>query len=179
MQRIGRKLLVFSGEHEGELLMRVDKLMTSPVHWCRPEDSLEYAARLMWDHDCGCIPVCSSTSDAMHATSVVTDRDICMCALFTGKALRDLSVADAMAKDLLACSPSDSVEAAERTMREAHIRRLPVVDDEQTLLGMISLADLAREAYREQGQSQREITARDICGTLAVICEPEGHTPSP
>jgi len=64
-------------------------------------------------------------------------------------------------------------------MREAHIRRLPVVDDEQTLLGMISLADLAREAYREQSQSQREITARDICGTLAVICEPEGHTPSP
>jgi CBS domain-containing protein len=152
--------------------MRVDKLMTSPAQWCRPEDSLEHAAQLMWDNDCGCIPVCSSTSGAMHATSVVTDRDICMCALFKGKPLRDLSVCDAMANGLLACLPGDSVEAAERTMREAQIRRLPVVDEAHTLLGMISLADLAREAHREQSQSHREITARGICGTLALICEP-------
>ena len=155
--------------------MQIKEIMSQPVVTCPAGSTLEHAARLMWQYDCGIIPV---TAPDGRLAGVVTDRDICMCALFTGKALRDLSVADAMAKDLLACSPSDSVEAAERTMREAHIRRLPVVDDEQTLLGMISLADLAREAYREQSQSQREITARDICGTLAVICEPEGHTPS-
>jgi CBS domain-containing protein len=150
--------------------------MTSSVHWCRAGDSLDYAARLMCDHDCGCIPVCESDG-AAHTTSVVTDRDICMCALFKGKSLRELRVADAMAKDVLACRAKDSLELAETMMREAHTRRLPVIDEKGSLIGMISLADLAREAARERTESRREITAREVCDTLAAICEPAGPVP--
>jgi CBS domain-containing protein len=95
-----------------------------------------------------------------------------MSALFQGKPLQDLRVSDAMAKRLLTCSPSDAVGAAERKMREARIRRLPVVDREGTLVGMISLADLAQEAAREQAAPRKEITESEVGDTLAAICEP-------
>lgn len=63
--------------------MRVDDLMTKQVFSCRPEDSLEHAAQLMWDHDCGCLPVCAGASNGAGKTiGVITDRDICMNALF-------------------------------------------------------------------------------------------------
>jgi len=153
--------------------MRVEEIMTRQVQSCRPDDSLEKAAQLMWDSDCGCIPVCSGNG-ITHIAGVVTDRDICMHALFQGKPLRELHVGDAMAQRLLACKPGDSVAVAEKLMQEGRIRRLPVTDDRGTLMGMITLADLAREALREQSESggTREITEIEVNDTLAAICQP-------
>jgi CBS domain-containing protein len=145
--------------------------MTSPAQWCSPDDTLESAAELMWAHDCGCLPVCISNG-SVEPIGVVTDRDICMCALFNDKQLSKLSVAEAMAKSVLACRTGDSLDEAEKIMRDSHVRRLPVVDQNRALIGMISLADLAREANREQRLAQREITDADVCDTLAAICEP-------
>jgi len=152
--------------------MRVQDLMTKQVFSCRPEDSLETAAQLMWEHDCGCIPVCEGgDSGVNHTIGVVTDRDICMNALFRGKPLRDLRVGDAMAKEVRVCHSDDTLRVAERTMRDAQIRRLPVVDEAGALLGMISLADLAREAAREHGSHRRRVTETEIGDTLAAICD--------
>jgi CBS domain-containing protein len=125
----------------------------------------------MWIYDCGSIPVCSSEKP-LEPVGVVTDRDICMCALLNDKPLRELWVAEAMAKHVLACRPSDSLGTAEKIMRTSHVRRLPVIDEQRSLVGMISLADLAREAAHEQRLSQRAITDTDVCDTLAAICEP-------
>jgi CBS-domain-containing membrane protein len=58
-------------------------------------------------------------------------------------------------------------------MREARIRRLPVVDEQDTLVGMISLADLAQEAFRERTATSKEITETEVGDTLAAICEPQ------
>ena len=151
--------------------MRVEELMTKQVTTCKPNDTLDHAAQLMWDHDCGCLPVCAG--DGINRVSgVITDRDICMSALFQGKPLRELQVSDAMARQVRACRPSDSVVDVERTMREAKIRRLPVIDAQDTLIGMITLADLAREAEREQTQPAPDITGNEIGVTLASICQP-------
>jgi CBS domain-containing protein len=125
----------------------------------------------MWIYDCGSIPVCNA-EDSLEPIGVVTDRDICMCALFNMKPLRELRVADAMAKNVLVCRPGDTVEAAEKIMRASHVRRLPVVDEGHALLGMVSLADLAREAARERESPRQGITENEVCGTLAAICEP-------
>jgi CBS domain-containing protein len=103
---------------------------------------------------------------------VITDRDICMCALFKNKPLQELRVSDAMAKQVQTCRPSDSLADAEKTMREARIRRLPVIGDEGALVGMISLADLAQEAARERAATSQEITETEVGDTLAAICEP-------
>jgi CBS domain-containing protein len=154
--------------------MRVEQIMARPVQSCRPDDSLARAAQLMWDHDCGCLPVVQGDG-VPRVVGVITDRDVCMCALFQGRPLRDLRVSEAMAKQVKVCSPSDSLADAERRMRDGRIRRLPVVDEEGLLIGMISLADLAQEAMRERTASKQEITETEVGDTLAAICEPVGR----
>ncbi len=151
--------------------MRVDQLMTKQVKWCGPDDSLDHAAQLMWDYDCGCLPVCAPNG-VNHVLGVITDRDICMSALFEGKALHELRVSNAMSRALKACRPSDSLAVAEITMSEARIRRLPVVDDKDALVGMITLADLAREAALEHAQGKSDVTEEVVGDTLAAICRP-------
>jgi CBS domain-containing protein len=151
--------------------MRVDQVMTKQVKWCTSEDTLDRAAQLMWNSDCGCLPVCAAEG-ANRVIGVVTDRDICMSALFQGKALRELRVANAMARVLKACRPGDSLADAEKFMSEARIRRLPVVDDQGSLVGIIALADLAREAVREHAAGKSDITESAVGDTLAAICEP-------
>ena len=152
--------------------MRVEDLMSKQVQCCAPEDSLEYAAQLMWDHDCGCLPVCSPSDNGKRRTiGVLTDRDICMNALFQGKPLRDLRVSGAMAKEVHACQLGDTLDHAEQVMRTARVRRVPVLDSGQALIGFISLADLAREAARERAETRQEITETEVGDTLAAICE--------
>lgn len=151
--------------------MRVQDLMNRQIHSCRSEDTLEHAAQLMWDYDCGCIPVCAGDG-ANRLAGMITDRDICMRALFQGNALKELRVGDSMAKSVETCRSSDSLDKAEKIMRNARIRRLPVLDERDALVGMISLADLAREAARERTQQRKEITETEIGDTLAAICEP-------
>lgn len=151
--------------------MQVDQIMTREVWTCRPEDSLASAAQLMWDHDCGCVPVVSGDG-APRVAGLVTDRDICMCALFQGRPLHDLKVSQAMSKQVRACRPSDSITAAETAMAEARIRRLPVLDERDSLIGTISLSDIARRAARELVQAQPELTETEVGSTLAAICQP-------
>jgi len=151
--------------------MRVEQLMTKQVTTCKPDDTLEHAAQLMRDHDCGCLPVCAGNG-VDRVTGVITDRDICMSALFQSKPLRELHVADAMSKQVRVCRPADSTFDVEQTMREARIRRLPVVDEQGAIAGMITLADLAREAQREQTFPSPDITGNEIGVTLASICQP-------
>ena len=149
--------------------MLVEQLMTRTVQSCGPEDSLEHAAQLMWQHDYGCLPVCSDAASS-RVVGVVTDRDICMCALFEGKPLHDLRVAQAMANRLVVCRPDDALAEAETIMRRARVRRMPVTDYNNKLVGLISLADLAREANREQTLPHREVTEVEVTATLAAIC---------
>jgi len=154
--------------------MRVNEIMTKQVSCCSADNTLAQAAQLMWDHDCGCLPVYSGDG-ASRLAGVITDRDICMSALFKGKPLHELHVSDAMSRQLQTCRPGDSLVDAERTMRQARIRRLPVVDDEGSLVGMVSLADLAREAAREKSLSRQEITETEVGDTLAAICQPQAQ----
>jgi CBS domain-containing protein len=151
--------------------MRVDQLMTKQIKWCAADDSLDRAAQLMWDNDCGCLPVCA-VDGSNSVVGVVTDRDICMSALFQGKPLRDLRVSNAMARGLKTCRPGDSLAEAEKSMSEAQIRRLPVIDDQGSLVGMISLADLAQEAARERSVGKSDVAEAAVGDTLAAICRP-------
>jgi CBS-domain-containing membrane protein len=155
--------------------MRIEQLMTKQVQSCSPTDTLERAAQLMWDHDCGCLPVCEGDETA-RTVGVITDRDICMCSLFHGQPLHSLRVADAMARKVHVCRPGDTISEAENVMRNARIRRLPVINEQNVLIGVISLADLARGAAREQGKTARQITEREVSDTLSAICEPAARS---
>jgi len=153
--------------------MQVEHVMSKSVHCCRPEDSLEKAAGMMWDQDCGCLPVRGGDGDTRLA-GMITDRDIAMCALFQGKTLNALRVADAMAREARCCHPEDSIDDARDLMRAEKLRRLPVVDALDNIVGMISLVDLAREATKERSTQKKDVTDRDISDTLVAICAPAG-----
>jgi CBS domain-containing protein len=148
--------------------MYVEDVMTKTVACCDAADSLEYAAQLMWTTDCGSLPVCSHQDGRHHAIGMITDRDICMSALFEHKPLASVKVGEAMAKQLLSCQPNDRLRDAERTMRETRVRRLPVLDGSGSLIGMITLSDLARRAT-EDFHDRSEVDVKD---TLATICKP-------
>jgi len=151
--------------------MNVQDLMTRSVQSCSPDDTLDRAAQLMWENDCGIIPVCS-TDGIKRTIGVITDRDICMCAHIQGRALHDIKISAAIRdQKLRVCRTSDSVEQAEAAMRQARIRRLPVVDAQGDLVGMLSLADLARAAGRGKG-SEAQITETELVGALVAICTP-------
>ena len=149
--------------------MLVEQLMSRPVLCCRPDDTLATAAQLMWEHDCGFLPVVTDTG-APQATGVITDRDICMCALFQGKRLCEINVSEAMAKHAHVCHASDKLADAEQLMREARVRRLPVIDEKDRLVGVISLADLAQEARITT--NELDIARSEVGDTLAAICAP-------
>lgn len=149
--------------------MQIERLMSRNVQYCSPDDTLDRAAQLMWEFDCGSVPVCMGNGSP-RVVGMITDRDICMSALFEGKPLCDLRVASAMSRRVLVCLPSDQPARVERVMRERQIRRVPVTDESQNLLGIVSLADLARAAQRQSKAAG--ITETQIGDTLAVICTP-------
>jgi CBS domain-containing protein len=152
---------------------RVERFMSRPVYLCDADATLADAARLMWELDCGCLPVSSADEDGVERlVGMLTDRDICMAALFTGRPLNDLRVADVIVGSLISVSPSDSIPAAAQLMSEAQVRRLPVVDEAGRLAGFLSLADLAL-ASQGYGFVDPDLVGR----TLAAICRPRarGH----
>jgi CBS domain-containing protein len=95
-----------------------------------------------------------------------------MAALFEGKALSELPVHRSMAKQVLICNPEQEISTLDKAMREARVRRVPVVDAQRTLVGIIALADLAREAASERAAAEKDVTESEVGDTLAAICEP-------
>ena len=151
--------------------MKVEQLMTKTVSSCLPDDTTNQAARIMWEHDCGFVPVVEC-HESERVVGVVTDRDICIAAYTKNRPLDQIRLRDLMSTDIRACRASDEVSEAEHTMRSAQVHRLPVLDDAGQLLGVLSLADVAREAAREAGSKRQEVTAREVGKTVAAISQP-------
>lgn len=147
--------------------MRIEDLMTREVATCSPNDTLNRAAQLMWERDCGALPV---VDDQYRVLSMVTDRDICMGTYTQGVPLWGACVSSVMSRQLFTCSPDDDVSDVERLMREKQIRRVPVVGGSGELLGVATLADLARGS--QSNAFQKAVGGLPIAKTLASICEP-------
>ena len=119
--------------------MTVDELMTRTVVSCALGDMLNRAAQLMWERDCGCLPVVHEG----RLIGIVTDRDICMGGYTKGRALHEIRVDEVMSKDVKSCARTDSLEAVQTVMQMHQLRRVPVVE-QQKVVGIISLTDLAQ-----------------------------------
>lgn len=148
--------------------MKIRDFMTQGVYTVRPDDSLETAARKMWEHDCGVLPV---VNEHGHVIAMLTDRDACMAAYTQGKPLSKIRVASAMSKGVITCHRDDSPFAAERAMRERQIRRLPIVDDFGRLVGIVSLNDIVLESVTNGKTASRELNVEEMATTFAAICK--------
>ena len=152
--------------------MKVHQLMTRNVKTCRTDEPLDRAAATMWQRDCGVLPVMAPGNGTARVVGMLTDRDICMAAYTQGRPLHDIPVATAMSQSLCSCRPTDAVEVALRVMETNQIRRLPVLDADDHLIGLLSLADVGREAARGHVAPRREVADAALGQTLEAIAAP-------
>lgn len=152
--------------------MLVKDIMTDDVQSCRAGDSLQLAAKLMWDGDCGCVPV---VDEERRVIGIVTDRDICMAALTQGVPLSESRVDSAMAHTVTCIQADDSPAIAEALMQRLQVRRLPVVDRAGILVGVLSLADLAYAMESAVTFGADGMTWTALGRTLAAVSRPRSR----
>ncbi len=152
--------------------MKVEKIMSPDVKFCLESDNLNRAAQLMWENDCGFVPVIAGDGEAK-LTGVLTDRDICMAAYIQGRPLFEIPVTSAMAHKVISCKAGDDIRLAEVLMKENRVRRLAVTNDQGALVGVGSINDLALEAERElgAGKGAPELAETEVAETLAAVSE--------
>jgi CBS domain-containing protein len=147
--------------------MRAQDLMSHPAVTCHVNDPLTIPAHLMWDHDCGAIPV---VRDDGKLAGMITDRDICMAAFTQGRRLDEILVNAVMAQHVISAQPDQTLDEIEQRMAAHQVRRLPVVDSDHKPVGVISMNDLAIESA--QPDTRMKDRPSKLVLTLAAICRP-------
>jgi CBS domain-containing protein len=141
--------------------MKVKDVMTREVLTCTPETTLAEAAQLMWDGDCGILPVVENGK----LVGVVTDRDMYVALATRNVPAARLKVGAVATKTPFTCTPEDDIQTALATMRQARVRRLPVVGFGNTVAGMLSMNDIVLAAG-----TGKDVKADDVLTTLQAIC---------
>ncbi len=119
--------------------MKIQEIMSSDVRCISPTDTLVEAARLMRDLDVGAIPIC----DNDRLAGMLTDRDLALRGVAEGEDPNTTTVRETMSEGIIYAFEDESVEKAARIMEEKQIRRLPVLNRDKRLVGIVSLGDLA------------------------------------
>ena len=122
--------------------MKVKEMMHRGVEWVSPETTVSAIAKKMQQFDIGAIPV--GENDRL--IGMVTDRDITLRAVANGKDPSRLTARDVMSKGVFWCRDSEDVTQAARTIESKHVRRLPVIDENKRMVGMLSLGDISHAA---------------------------------
>ncbi len=146
--------------------MIVADIMTRETRGCAVAATLNEAARLMWENDCGAVPVLDASG---RPVGMVTDRDVAMAAYLQGGELSAIPVASAMAREVRTCKADDSLAAARETLVVYKLHRLPVVDDAGALVGIVSLNDLALAALHAAKKRKKDVTPAQIGEAVAAI----------
>jgi CBS domain-containing protein len=151
--------------------MKVSELMTRRVRSCTPHHSLDVVMRILWEEDLGALPV---VNDEGQPLAMITDRDVSVAAYTQGKPLWQITVDSAMSRQLYTAHVSDQLSSAERTMRSHQVRRLPVVDESTRLVGVLSLADIARARAAARPGSSAEEPLAELALTLSSVTRRPG-----
>ena len=132
--------------------MRAKDIMTASPCTCSPNDSVQDVARTMRDHDCGAIPI----TDKGRLVGIVTDRDLTVRAL-AGGLDPGARVADVITREPSSCSVDADLTEVERVMSDQQVRRVPIVDADKRVVGIVSQADLARALVDGRNLSEHEV----------------------
>lgn len=147
--------------------MKVRELMTSEPRTCTPDTSMAEAASLMWEADCGILPVVQDGA----LVGVVTDRDMYIALATKNARPSGLTVGALLGgAPVVTCAPEDDIHDALAAMKRARVHRLPVVGFGNSVLGMLSLNDVTRVS----GEGQ-PIPSAEIVDTLRAIGEHHRH----
>ena len=145
--------------------MKVNECMCNDVCCIKPDTTINEVAKLMGTKHIGCIPVCDD-NDCI--CGIVTDRDIMLRSIACEKDPKTTPVSDIMTCDVCTCKKDDEMSNAESKMAQNQIRRLPVCDSNNQVVGILTLGNLA--------QNDRELGKQEVCTIIENICDCNGQT---
>jgi len=156
--------------------MKVKDLMVKDVRVCWPEQNLAEVAATMSNERCGALPVLDRSG---LVTSMITDRDVCIALGTRNQVAASVRVKDVALPRVFTCQQDDDAREALKTMVSQNVRRLPVVDGGDKLVGILSIDDLLRGSKERAGAGG--IPYRAIVGALKAILEGRrrGHAHEP
>jgi CBS domain-containing protein len=146
--------------------MKVEDVMTRPARSCRSDASMAAAAEIMLDARCGFLPVVEESGAVI---GVVTDRDICLAVAKIDRPASMIPVSQIIRRPVIGCRANDEIHKALHAMEGAHIRRLPVLDDEGRVVGVVSMTDVVARTGRPAGRGARRVTESEAVETLRAI----------
>jgi CBS domain-containing protein len=145
--------------------MKVREIMSSNPICCRPTDRLADVAWKMYEGDCGVLPVLGEKGEAV---GMITDRDVAIATMTRNKPPSELFVAEVMSGKVHACGSDDNLESALETMAAGRVRRLPVLDAERSVVGVLSMNDVILRLGRA---TTHLALTRHVLTALHRICE--------
>ncbi len=134
--------------------------MTADVGFCFTEENLSKAVEIMWQRDCGAVPVIDGE---IKVIGIITDRDIAVAAGSRNQKLPEIKISEVIDKKVITCVENDKAEDALKKMRRAKVKRLPVINENGALIGIISITDLILKAPKLK---------KKILSTFKAIAKP-------
>jgi CBS-domain-containing membrane protein len=145
--------------------MNAKDVMTVDVHSCQADANIACVAQIMWEHDCGIVPVVDSDN---RVQGVLTDRDVCIALGTRNLPAAAVKASDVMSTNVITSSIDADLESALATMQSGRVRRVPVVDAGGGLCGILSLDDVVLHVTEKPKDGKLR---NAMVGTLKAICE--------
>jgi CBS domain-containing protein len=155
-----------------EAAMKIKDVMTTSPACCLPFDTATRPARIMKDRNIGVVPVIE-TEENRKVVGVVTDRDLCLGVVAEGLDPSSVQVKQCMTPNVIACRPDDDVQKAIESMRDNQVRRIPVVDQEGVIQGMVSTADILQRS--DVSSSETHVTLKKVTEPTDEASKPRGE----
>lgn len=146
--------------------MKVRDVMMRTPYYCQPETNLGSATELMWNANCGFLPVQAPEGKVI---GVITDRDICIALGTRNRPAGDVAVGEVMSGELYSCAPDDDIHIALLTMKEGKVRRLPVIARNASLVGVISMDDILLRTESMSLGREPELSSDEVVRTYKAI----------
>ncbi len=141
--------------------MKVKKIMTRSVGVCRENDSLAKAVEVMWQKDCGFVPVVDKKSKLV---GTITDRDVAVSVFLQNKPASEIKASDVINGKVVTCSSKDKIEKVLKTMKKHQIKRLPVIGKNDKLEGIISITDILLASDKDKSLQKKVLKTLEAIG---------------
>lgn len=138
--------------------MKIKECMCHNVYWLKPENTVQECAKLMSDYHIGCVPVCDEEKNIV---GLVTDRDVILRSIACNRDINTTPISEIMTTKVCACNSEVEIKEAEDLMCRNQIRRLPIIDYNNKIIGIISLGDLVKN---------NNINNKEVSDTFENIC---------
>ncbi len=149
--------------------MEVQELMTKEVKTCKRGSNLAEVANILWEGDCGALPVMDNDDKVV---GMISDRDICFAVATKGRLASEITAGELIGgRPLYTCSPEDDIQTALSAMQQQQVRRIPVVNSNGRIEGILSISDVVLAASADTRGSKQGVSNTEAISTLKGICE--------